>query len=83
MKSIKHCVVGVSDVDFSRYPDKELQLAWLRVYLTEFSGREPTDLELRTLYIQVNKFALAAHYMWGVWSLVQAEHSNIDFDYLE
>lgn len=73
---------GVTDVDFSRYPGKELQLDWLSVYLLEYLDRQPTELELRTLYVQVNKFALAAHFLWAVWALVQAEHSTIDFDFL-
>lgn len=72
----------MTEVDYSRYPDKDLQMDWLRIYLTELSDQEPSDSEVRTLYVQVNKFALAAHFMWGVWALVQAEHSLIDFDFL-
>ncbi|XP_054262973.1 ethanolamine kinase 1 [Macrosteles quadrilineatus] len=74
---------GVSDVDFSRYPEPQLQQAWLQVYLEEFLGRFPNDSEVTTLYEQVNKFALAAHFIWGIWALVQAQHSNIDFDFVQ
>lgn len=72
----------MTEVDYSRYPDRDLQMDWLRIYLTELNDKEPSDSEVRTLYVQVNKFALAAHFMWGVWALVQAEHSLIDFDFL-
>jgi len=34
------------------------------------------------LYREVNKFALAAHFLWGLWGLIQAQLSDIDFDYL-
>lgn len=79
---------GLVGTDFSRYPDRSFQLAWLRTYL-EFwnqgrSGapREVSSCDVETLYVQVNKFALASHFMWGLWGLVQAENSTIDFDFL-
>lgn len=94
---------GVTDPDFSRYPERSFQLSWLRVYLEEYKRigqrRERgvgvkeeeeekeavtvTDEEVERLYVQVNKFALAAHFMWGVWAFVQAQHSTIDFNFLE
>ncbi|XP_048401606.1 ethanolamine kinase 1-like isoform X2 [Stegostoma tigrinum] len=78
---------GVSELDFSMYPPKELQLEWLKSYLEVFkecSGREPlvTDLEVLRLYVQVNKFALASHFSWGLWAVLQARYSTIDFDFL-
>lgn len=75
---------GVDEADFSRYPKRDFQLAWLRVYLQEYLQRSDiTDAEVERLYLQVNQFALAAHMLWAVWSLIQAEHSNIDFDYVD
>ncbi|GCB67466.1 hypothetical protein scyTo_0005137 [Scyliorhinus torazame] len=54
---------GVSELDFSMYPPKEIQVEWLTSYLRaykECTGCEPvvTDLEVLKLYVQVNKFAL-------------------------
>lgn len=92
---------GVSTVDYSLYPDKEFQRAWLRVYLRVFNAKshsngdrdhdvepkeeeeEPKEEEVEKLLVLVNKFALASHFLWGTWALVQTEHSTIDFDYLE
>ncbi|XP_022198571.1 ethanolamine kinase 1 [Nilaparvata lugens] len=95
---------GVTDTDFSLYPERSFQLSWLRVYLEEYKrierrggvvkkGEEVeekdkeevvvTEEEVERLYVQVNKFALAAHFMWGVWAFVQAQHSTIDFNFLE
>lgn len=75
---------GVDTVDYTRYPNREFQLKWLRVYLENYLQK--TDItvdEIECLYVQVNQFALAAHFFWTIWSLVQAEYSTIDFDYAE
>lgn len=78
---------GVNEVDYSHYPDKELQRRWLRKYLEsykEFKGlvTEVTEKEIEILYIQVNQFSLASHFFWGLWALIQAKYSTIDFDFL-
>ncbi|XP_078076882.1 ethanolamine kinase 1 [Mustelus asterias] len=78
---------GVSELDFSMYPPKEMQLEWLTSYLRaykEYNGCEPvvTDLEVLKLYVQVNKFTLASHFSWGLWAILQARYSTIDFDFL-
>ncbi|XP_073828793.1 ethanolamine kinase 1 [Musca autumnalis] len=75
---------GVDTVDYSRYPSRDFQLKWLRVYLqTYLQKSDVTDAEVERLYVQVNQFALAAHFFWIVWCLIQAEHSTIDFDYID
>ncbi|KAI1321185.1 hypothetical protein EDD11_007751 [Mortierella claussenii] len=38
---------------------------------------------LDSMYKEVNKFALTSHIMWGLWGLIQATQSEIDFDYAE
>lgn len=79
---------GVDDVDFSRYPDKQYQLEWLRSYLEEWNTHNGltcavTDEEVQKLYVQVNKCALAAHFFWGLWALIQSKYSKIDFNYFD
>ncbi|RUS86406.1 hypothetical protein EGW08_005856 [Elysia chlorotica] len=84
---------GMDEIDYSLYPNKEEQLPWLRFYLeakakaqgvkgSSEAAAAVTDKDVETLYIQVNKCACAAHYLWGVWALIQAAHSVIDFDYV-
>uniref|UniRef100_A0A3P9LVM0 ethanolamine kinase n=1 Tax=Oryzias latipes TaxID=8090 RepID=A0A3P9LVM0_ORYLA len=78
---------GLNEVDYSYYPDRPVQLLWLRSYLEAYKqlkgqGSEVTDAEVETLYVQVNKFALASHFFWGLWALIQAEFSTINFDFL-
>lgn len=56
---------GVSDVDYSLYPDRELQGQWLRSYLEAYKeykgfGTEVTEKEVEILFIQVNQFALVS-----------------------
>ena len=41
-----------------------------------------SDDELRCLQLQVRSFVSAAHLLWGVWALLQSQHSNLDFDFL-
>lgn len=75
---------GVDTVDYTRYPSRDFQLKWLRVYLQSYLQKsDVSDTEVERLYVQVNQFALAAHFFWIIWSLIQAEHSTIDFDYVE
>ena len=38
--------------------------------------------QLERLAAEVNVFALASHMYWGVWAIIQARYSPIDFDYM-
>ncbi|CAK8671283.1 unnamed protein product [Clavelina lepadiformis] len=83
---------GIDDVDYNLYPGKDFQLKWLRHYLNAWyqynfpdgcTDTSQMDDKVDILYKQVNKFALASHLSWGIWALVQAKYSTIDFDYKE
>lgn len=72
-----------SAIDYAKYPPREFQLEWLRVYLQEFhQDDEISEERVETLYRTVNKFALGSHFLWTCWALIQAEHSTIDFDFI-
>lgn len=89
--------VGVEDCDYARFPSKDFQLKWLTYYL-ECWHRVPnnekeviqdprlfspvSEEEVDDLYVLVNKFALASHLFWILWTFLQARHSTIDFDFL-
>ncbi|NXU98859.1 EKI2 kinase, partial [Cettia cetti] len=88
---------GVKEVDYGLYPSKETQLQWLHSYLQaykELTQGHPGDTqghpgdtqvseeELETLYVQVNKFSLASHFLWACWGLIQDKYSTIDFNFL-
>ncbi|KAF9107293.1 hypothetical protein BGX27_008800 [Mortierella sp. AM989] len=86
------------ECEYENYPSKNVQLKWLRSYLeaarsegsesssskssTGSDDSEVSQAEVEQLYREVNKFALASHFYWGVWALVQAQLSDIDFDYM-
>ncbi|XP_074004996.1 choline kinase alpha isoform X4 [Numenius arquata] len=72
-----------------KYPSKKQQLHFISSYLSAFhdgfenlSNEEKSKLEEEML-IEVNRFALASHFFWGLWSIIQAKISSIEFGYLE
>ncbi|KAG7473744.1 hypothetical protein MATL_G00099090 [Megalops atlanticus] len=78
---------GVNNVDYNLYPSQDLQRDWLTAYLESYKqcmGQEPfaSDAEVKGLYVQVCKFSLVSHFSWGLWALLQARYSTIDFDFL-
>lgn len=75
------CEYAGFDCDFSKYPSKEFQIKWLATYLQEFNSTGTAE-ELQAFYKEVSTFSLAAHFFWGLWALIQAQYSDISFDYM-
>jgi len=74
---------GTLDYD-KDYPDEKLQRLWVRHYLEAYTGKESvSDSEVEKVRVIANKFALCSHLFWGIWGLVQATVSDIDFDFLD
>ena len=71
------------ELDVKKYPDRNLQTAWLTAYYSAFYGCLPTKDELVKLYREVNVFSLVSHLYWGTWAILQSRHSTIDFNYKE
>ncbi|XP_075409542.1 choline/ethanolamine kinase isoform X1 [Tenrec ecaudatus] len=70
------------------YPTREQQLHFIRHYLSEVKkGEAPSPEHQRELeedlLVEVNRYALASHFFWGLWSILQASMSTIEFGYLE
>ncbi|XP_046775170.1 choline kinase alpha isoform X4 [Gallus gallus] len=72
-----------------KYPSKKQQLHFISSYLSAFqdgfenlSNEEKSKLE-EDMLVEVNRFALASHFFWGLWSIIQAKISSIEFGYLE
>jgi len=70
------------ELDYSHYPNKEEQYQFFKCYLKAYKI-EATEQDLRQLYVEVNNFALASHFFWAIWALVQAKISDIEFDFLQ
>ncbi|XP_010341678.1 choline/ethanolamine kinase isoform X1 [Saimiri boliviensis] len=70
------------------YPTQGQQLHFIRHYLAEakkgetLSQEEQRKLE-EDLLVEVNRYALASHFFWGLWSILQASMSTIEFGYLD
>jgi len=71
------------DLDYSKYPNEDQQKVFLRNYFKNMYNREPTDNEFFKLVVEANRFSLASHFFWGIWSFIQAKISKIDFDYMQ
>eukprot|EP00088_Acartia_fossae_P035467 TRINITY_DN36553_c0_g1_i1.p1 TRINITY_DN36553_c0_g1~~TRINITY_DN36553_c0_g1_i1.p1 ORF type:complete len:352 (-),score=53.13 TRINITY_DN36553_c0_g1_i1:59-1114(-) len=69
------------------YPNKEFQLDWIKIYLTEFNRLKgvspPSDTAVHDMYNKVQQFVLCSHLQWIAWSLIQAANSSIDFDFVD
>ncbi|XP_043820927.1 choline/ethanolamine kinase isoform X2 [Dromiciops gliroides] len=70
------------------YPSREQQLHFIRNYLSVIQGDEPPSPEEQTeleenMLVEANRFALASHFFWGLWSILQNIMSTIEFGYLE
>ncbi|XP_067356472.1 choline/ethanolamine kinase isoform X1 [Channa argus] len=69
------------------YPTREQQLHFIRNYLAEQRRRsnitvDQTQIE-EDMIIEANRYALASHFLWGLWSIIQAKISKIEFGYMD
>lgn len=72
----------VEDIDYDKYPCEEFQFEWIKVYLAIYLDiNHPSDAHVYKVYTEVQQMSLLSHFLWGIWSLVQYEHSDIDFDF--
>lgn len=76
-------------IDPSNYPKDEEKKVFLTSYLTEFKKQQGeenptvTEDEWRSLAREADTFALASHFLWTCWAIIQAPTSDIEFGYLE
>jgi len=80
------------DCDHSAVPTKSQRRDFLRTYVGSFhyhaiseSDTMNVDVDLKqdleTLYQQIDDFRGVPGFYWGIWALIQAMISQIDFDY--
>lgn len=65
------------------YPSRENQYEFFKKYLNASGTSYVTDKMLQDLYREANTFALASHFFWGLWSVVQGEISDIEFGFMD
>uniref|UniRef100_A0A8C1AC09 ethanolamine kinase n=1 Tax=Cyprinus carpio carpio TaxID=630221 RepID=A0A8C1AC09_CYPCA len=72
-----------------KYPTKAQQMHFFQRYLLEshagFENLSEEDQQKlkEDMLVEVNRFALASHLFWGLWSVIQAKISTIEFGYME
>ncbi|KDP40567.1 hypothetical protein JCGZ_24566 [Jatropha curcas] len=69
-------------VDYNKYPGLEERQRFLHVYLSS-SGDQASDIEVKQLLEDVEKYTLASHLFWGLWGIISEHVNKIDFDYVE
>eukprot|EP01147_Barroeca_monosierra_P001514 gene1514-4665_t len=73
----------IESIDYSRYPSIDFQKQWIEAYLkARDSVTEPKQNCVHELLQQIAVFANVSHIYWGVWALVQAHVSKLNFDYM-
>ncbi|CAF1343798.1 unnamed protein product [Rotaria sordida] len=71
---------GVDDADFTIYPTRDEQKKWLEIYF-QVRGMNQQIIDDNLCYL-IDQFSALAQLMWGLWALVQARISQLDFDYV-
>ncbi|XP_036373729.1 choline/ethanolamine kinase [Megalops cyprinoides] len=75
--------------NLDNYPNREQQLHFIRSYLAESGGYSENTMHEdqarieEEMIIETNRYALASHFLWGLWSIIQAKISTIEFGYMD
>jgi ethanolamine kinase len=82
------------DFDLEKwYPSRDIQVRFLKAYINEHPDAGVIALpylldsaDARSFWSHccrlVDQFALASHFWWGLWAIIQSRYSPIDFDFL-
>lgn len=60
------------------YPGRQQQELFFKAY----AGQDLSQRQLDELCAEADVHSLASHAYWGVWALIQACYSPVDFDYM-
>ncbi|GAB7350939.1 hypothetical protein MBLNU459_g1446t2 [Dothideomycetes sp. NU459] len=79
---------GGFDCDYTALPTRSQRREFLSHYLSSYRSHAPAshksmseEKELDQLFSQVDLFRGVPGFYWGIWALIQATISQIDFDY--
>jgi ethanolamine kinase len=75
------------DLNWDNFPNEDTQRRFLKIYFETYyeSKKEEIDIneKINGMLEDIKWFDLASNYYWGVWALIQAALSIIDFNYNE
>ena len=72
------------DLDYDRIPTRSVRREFLKEYLASFASHSSQTLDpsmLDRLDEDIDRYRGMPGFYWGVWALIQATISKIDFDY--
>lgn len=72
------------DCDYSAMPTKSVRRGFIEEYIASYSRTANKKLDsnaVEALYAEVDRWRGIPGLYWGIWSLIQARISEIDFDY--
>ncbi|KAK3074367.1 hypothetical protein LTS18_014264, partial [Coniosporium uncinatum] len=77
---------GGFDCDYNKIPTRQQRLDFLRAYATSYNKHldrpaARVDADVETLHAEIDAFRGIPGFYWGIWALIQATISDIDFDY--
>lgn len=76
---------GGYDCDYSMLPSTSIRHQFLKDYLTSYNAHSakplPEASALEFLESEVDRYRGMPGLYWGIWALIQAQISLIDFDY--
>jgi ethanolamine kinase len=72
------------DCEWEEFPSEATQRAFIARYLASLAERNAayTEAAAEQLYREVQVLGLASNLYWGLWGVLQAQYSTLDFDYL-
>jgi ethanolamine kinase len=70
-------------LELDRFPSIEQQKRFIRVYLRELYGKDPSDETVDDWQRKVALCVPASGLFWGSWGFFQAQNSEVDFPYFE
>ena len=75
------------EVNWDIFPNEDTQRRFLKIYYENYYGDKKGEIDMDEKINQtledIKWFDLASNYYWGVWALIQAALSMIDFNYNE
>ncbi len=72
------------DCEWDQFPSEATQRAFIARYLASLEPKNAayTAKAAEQLYREVQLLGLASNLYWGLWGVLQAKYSTLDFDYL-
>ena len=75
------------EVNWDIFPNEDTQRRFLKIYFENYydSNKEEINIneKINEMLEDIKWFDLASNYYWGIWALIQAALSTIDFNYNE